>query len=210
MPSRAFNLLLRGLQVFCAFIVMALVGNMVADGKSALSKQASNSTIAMIVPANGNGTSMLGNNATTIVQVPTHYGNAAIVNFDLFVVAWAMLSLIYLVLATVNEAFVFHPAIMLGLDVLNCFWFFIGGVATAAILGVHSCDNQDYLVHNQITRGGLNMEKRCREAQTSTAFLFFGLVTFVASAAFTFLSSRGTVNMRSLGSGPSMTQLTGV
>jgi hypothetical protein len=121
---------------------MALVGNMVAEGKSASSKQSSNSTISMIVPANSNGTTMLGNNATTIVQIPTHYGNAAVVNFDLFIVAWAMLSLIYLVLATVNEAFVFHPVIMLGLDVLNTFWFFIGGVATAAILGVHSCNNQ--------------------------------------------------------------------
>jgi len=211
MPSRALSLLLRGIQLFCAFIIMALVGNMVANGRSATAEQsATNGTLTISVPASMNGSTVLGSNATITSSYKTHYGNAAIVNFDLFVVAWAMLSLIYLTLATINEAFVFHPAIMLGLDVLNTFWFFIGGVATAAILGVHSCSNQGYLRDNQITRGAVNMEQRCHEAQASTAFMFFGLFAFLASAAFTFLSSRGSVNLRSISSGPSMSQVSGV
>jgi hypothetical protein len=65
----------------------------------------------------------------------------AIVNFDLFVAVFAMLSLVYLIIATLNESFIFHPAIMLGLDLANTIWTFIGAVATAAILGNHSCGN---------------------------------------------------------------------
>jgi len=211
MPSRALSLLLRGIQLFCAFIVMALVGNMVANGRSASAEQAaSNGTLTLTIPANTNGSTMLGSNSTLTTSYKTHYGNAPIVNFDLFIVAWAMLSLFYLILATINEAFIFHPAIMLGLDILNTFWFFIGGVATAALLGVHSCSNDNYLRSNQITRGAVNMEQRCHEAQASTAFLFFGLIAFIASAVFTFLSSRGTVNLRSISSGPSMSQVSGV
>jgi len=122
-------------------------------------------------------------------------------------VAWATLSLVYLILATINESFVFHPALMLGVDVLNVFWFFIAGVATAAILGVHSCSNQDYLVSNQITRGAVNMQQRCQEGQASTAFFFFGLFAFIGTAVFSFLSSRGSVNLRSLASNPSMSQV---
>jgi Membrane-associating domain len=121
---------------------MALLGNMVATGKSAAAMQAAtNGTLTLSVPSHSN-TTLLGSNSTATATYKSHYGNVAIVNFDLFVVAWAMLSLFYLILATVNEAFVFHPVLMLGLDVLNTFWFFIGGVATAAILGVKSCSNQ--------------------------------------------------------------------
>jgi hypothetical protein len=65
----------------------------------------------------------------------------AIINFDLFVIIFAMLSLVYLTLATAYEKFVFNPLLMFGLDLLNTFWFFCGAVANAAILGVHSCEN---------------------------------------------------------------------
>jgi len=130
MVSRALSLLLRGVQFFCAFIIMALVGNMIANGKSAAAQQAaSNGTLTLNITFSNSTT-----NTTNVLSDKTHYGNAAIINFDMFIVAWGMLSLIYLILATINEAFIFHPVIMLGLDILNTFWFFIGGVATAAIL----------------------------------------------------------------------------
>lgn len=129
-------------------------------------------------------------------------GTPAIINYDLFVSIFALLSLIYLIATTLNESFIFHRAIILGLDVLNCLWLFCAAVATAAILGVHSCSNNDYLKGNKICMGS---EKRCRESQASTAFLFFGLFAWIASTAFTFLDSRGSVNMRS---NPSMSQVT--
>jgi len=163
MVSKALNLGLRGFQAFCVFIVLALIGNMIASS----------------------------------------HGSPAIVNFDMFVAVFALLSLIYLVLATINDAFVFNPLIILGLDLLNVLWLFCGAVATGAILGVHSCDDHNYLKHNSITR---NSSKFCHEAQAADAFLFFALFAFIATTVFTALRSRGSVNMRS---NPSMSQVSG-
>jgi len=69
------------------------------------------------------------------------HGNPAIVNFDMFTAVFAMLSLLYLIPATFNDSFAFHPMLMVGLDALNALFFMIGGIATAAYLGVHSCSN---------------------------------------------------------------------
>jgi hypothetical protein len=68
-------------------------------------------------------------------------GNPSIVNYDMFAAVFAMLSLFYLIPATFNESFQFHPMLMVGLDVLNTLFYFIAGTATAAYLGVHSCGN---------------------------------------------------------------------
>jgi hypothetical protein len=73
----------------------------------------------------------------------TRGADPAIVNFDMFVAVFAMLSLIYLTAATFSENFEFHPIIMLTLDILNTLWFFCGAVATAAILGLHSCSSRN-------------------------------------------------------------------
>ncbi|KAF2675087.1 putative non-classical export protein Nce102 [Microthyrium microscopicum] len=131
-------------------------------------------------------------------------GTPAIINYDLFTAIFAMLSLIYLTAATLNESFIFHRAIMLGLDAFNLLFIFCAAVATAAILGSHSCSNGDYLKSNKITLGS---SKRCRESQASTAFLFFALAAWIASTVFTFLDSRGSVNMRSGRSNPTMSQV---
>lgn len=125
----------------------------------------------------------------------------AIINYDLFVAIFALLSLLYLIAATLNESFIFHRAIMLGVDALNVLFIFTAAVATAAILGAHSCSNKVYLRHNRITIGS---SVRCRESQAATAFLFFALAAWLASMVFTFLDSRGSVNMRS---NPSMSQV---
>jgi len=131
-------------------------------------------------------------------------GTPAIINYDLFASIFALLSLFYLIAATLNDSFVIHRAIMLGLDVLNCLWLFCAAVATAAILGVHSCTDRGYLKSNKIT---LNSEGRCRESQAATAFLFFALFAWLASTAFTFLDSRGGMNMRGARSNASMSQV---
>ena len=68
-------------------------------------------------------------------------GNTSIVNYSMFLAVFSMLSLIYLIAATVNEGFAIHPLLMLALDALNTLLFLIGGIALAAQLGVHSCGN---------------------------------------------------------------------
>jgi len=124
----------------------------------------------------------------------------AVTNFDLFVAIFAILSLIYLTAATINESFVFHPAVIIALDVLNALWMLIGGAATAAILGTRSCGNHDYLDNNKITRGS---GKRCNESKASTVFLFLGMFAFILSAVFSAIGG-GSVNMRSR---PTMSQV---
>jgi len=126
----------------------------------------------------------------------------AIINFDLFAVVFTMLSLIYLIIATINDSFVFHPVLILGLDFANTIWLFIAAVATAALLGTTSCSNGDYVKHNQITR---NSSKRCNESKASTVFLFLAFFASLVSTVFSGLSSRGRMDLRS---NPSMSQVT--
>ena len=69
---------------------------------------------------------------------------------------------------------------------------------------------QDYTERNGITNGSDDRNKRCTEAQASTAFLFFGFAAFVASAVISGLGSRGSANMRPSGiraRGPAMSQV---
>jgi len=135
-------------------------------------------------------------------------GNPSIVNYDMFVAVFGMLSLFYLIPATFNEGFQFHPALMVGLDVLNTLFFLIGGIATAAYLGVHSCGNASYTTTNKVTNGSPNTSKRCHEAQASTAFLWFGFAAFAASAVLSALQSRGSGGRFTRG-GPAMSQVSG-
>ena len=67
-------------------------------------------------------------------------GNPSIVNYTMFVAVFGMLSLLYLIGATIVEA-LFWPVVVLALDALNTIFFLVGGIALAADLGVHSCGN---------------------------------------------------------------------
>ena len=49
-----------------------------------------------------------------------------------------------------------------------------------------------YTSTNSITNGGWNPEKRCREAQAITAFLWFGFAAFLGSLIITAFNMRKT------------------
>lgn len=135
-------------------------------------------------------------------------GNSAMVNYDIFVAIFGMLSLLYLLPVAVMDSF--HvPMIVIALDALNVIFWFCAAVATAAYLGVHSCSSRAYTTTNHITNGSPNTEKRCREAQASTAFFFFGWAAWVASLVISLMSGRGNINMRGglRRGGPSMSQV---
>ena len=70
-----------------------------------------------------------------------HNHNPSVVNYVMFVAVFGILSLIYLIAATFNEAFAINPLFVLIADALNALFFLIGGIALAAKLGVHSCGN---------------------------------------------------------------------
>ena len=155
-------------------------------------------------------------------------GNPSIVNYVMFVAVFSMLSLLYLIPATISEGFQFHSMLPVGIDALNVLFTFIGGVALAAYLGANNCSDsvsasllqlprrhpdplQNYTKSNLVTAGSDDNMKRCREAQASTAFLWFAFATFTASLGFGFLNrGSSSVNMRVGGGGirrgPSMTQ----
>jgi len=141
-------------------------------------------------------------------MIATAYaGNSAMVNFDIFVSIFGMLSLLYLLPTAIMGSFNI-PMVNIGLDALNVLFWFCGAVATAAYLGVHSCSNSAYTTTNHITNGSHDTHKRCREAQASTAFMWFGWAAFVASLAFSVMNGRGNVNMRGgIRGAPSMSQV---
>ena len=60
----------------------------------------------------------------------------------MFVAVFGMLSLIYLIAATISETFAINPIFMVIADALNLLFFLIGGIALAAKLDVHSCGNK--------------------------------------------------------------------
>jgi hypothetical protein len=69
-------------------------------------------------------------------------GNPATVNYSMFVSAFSMFSLFYLVPASFNSDWALHPIIMVVVDALNCVFFFCAAIALAAKLTCHSCNNQ--------------------------------------------------------------------
>ncbi|EMC92525.1 hypothetical protein BAUCODRAFT_78396, partial [Baudoinia panamericana UAMH 10762] len=128
-----------------------------------------------------------------------------VINYDLFVSIFGMLTLLYLIPATVMDKVAFHPIIPLVLDVLNVIFWFCGAVATSAELKARSCTNYDYLFNNRITQGST---MRCREAQASTAFLWFGFASFLVSTVLSGLASRGGASVRpGIRRGPAMSQV---
>lgn len=68
-------------------------------------------------------------------------GNPSLINYDMFIAVFGMLSLIYLILSAVNDSFAGHAGIPLIIDVLNVLFLFCGAVAMAAELDVHNCSN---------------------------------------------------------------------
>lgn len=65
----------------------------------------------------------------------------SIINYDMFVAVIGMLSLFYLIPAAIKDSLQFGGMVPLILDLANTLFWFCGAVATAAKLGVHSCDS---------------------------------------------------------------------
>lgn len=126
----------------------------------------------------------------------------------MFCAIFAMLSLFFLIPASINEAWGLHPLLPLVLDALNVLFWFCGAIALAAEMGAHSCNNGDYLNSNYITNNSGDKTKRCREGQASDAFLWFGFVAFLVSTVLSGLQSRGGGSPRGgIRRGPAMSQV---
>lgn len=110
--------------------------------------------------------------AAALVANQPSGGSPSQINYAVFVGVITILTWFYTVAAsTFNPEGLGSPIIIIILDSLNCLFTFAGGIALAVALRVHSCGNVEYLVTNGITAGS---SQRCHEAQTLTAFLWFG------------------------------------
>jgi len=69
-------------------------------------------------------------------------GNPSIVNYLIFLTAFAFLSLFYLIPATLNEKWSIHPLLMVMVDALNMILWLCGAIALPAYLHAHSCSNR--------------------------------------------------------------------
>jgi predicted transporter len=68
-------------------------------------------------------------------------GNHSSINFTMFVALFSMLSLFYLIAATVRESLAKPPMLPPLLDLVNTLLFLIAAIVLSAKLGVHSCGN---------------------------------------------------------------------
>lgn len=118
--------------------------------------------------------------------------SAAAVNFSMFVTVLGWLVTIYgLAVAFVESLAI--PIVVMATDALVVLFTFIDAVVLAAMLGVPNCGREDN-------------EKKCRELQASTVFMWFLFGTFAASLAFALLGyRRGGGSVRS--GGPHMAQV---
>jgi len=130
----------------------------------------------------------------------------SIINYTMFCAVWAMLTLFYLIPASVKDSFQIHSALPLALDVLNTIFWFCAAVAFAAKLGVHSCSDLPYLLSNEVTSSAPDRMKQCREGQAVTAFLWFGFAAFAISTVLSGLGMGGGVSRRST-RGPQMSKV---
>lgn len=145
-------------------------------------------------------------------MVAVAHGAHSIINYSVFVGIIGMLSLFYLIPATIKESLAVSPIFVLIVDLINVLFWFCGAVALAAELGVHSCSNEVSRFSRRLkllkstliclksyrNQNGIiddvnkpNRSNRCTEAQALCAFLFFGFFAFLVSAVFSGLNMGG-------------------
>ncbi|KAH0442744.1 non-classical export protein [Colletotrichum kahawae] len=132
----------------------------------------------------------------------------AAINFTMFVAVVCWLAALY-GLATSFITGIAIPLVMLALDGAALLFTFIASIVLSAKLRVVNCGTLDSRDHpsDYIVWGSGDDEKRCREIQASTVFMWFLFASFCAGAFFTFMDFRrgGGGSIRS--SRPSMAQV---
>ena len=151
-------------------------------------------------------TALIGNVIATNVNAAS--SAQAAVNFSMFVVVLSWLAALYGLITAYVET-ISMAIVLLALDAAATLFTFIAAVVLAAKLRAVNCGN--YLDPNDlggdwIGFGSLDNQKRCRELQASTAFMWFLFACFVGTLFFTAVGWRrgGGGSVRS--SAPTMSQ----
>lgn len=136
-------------------------------------------------------TALMGNNIAR-----AYHGTASIINYSLFVGVWWLFTLLYFLPTAFIDKFSI-PIVDMTLDALSVIFGFCAAVALPSYIGAHSCSNSAYTHSNHVLNSSANTEQNCRQAQATTAFLWFGWAAFVASLLFNFMNGRASgANLR--------------
>ncbi|KID76372.1 uncharacterized protein G6M90_00g075550 [Metarhizium brunneum] len=150
-------------------------------------------------------TALIGN-----VIASNNNGQMATINFTMFVAALSWVANLYGVAAAIISS-LSMVIVLLVLDGLATLFTFINAIVLAAKLGAPNCGNlrNASLSSSWIGWGSSDNEKRCREIQASTAFMWFLWACFCVSLFFTVREARGGGGLRgSVRSGrPNMSQV---
>jgi hypothetical protein len=159
--SKITSCIIRGTQTLFAAVIIALIGNMI-----------SNSGYNMIEPIGGYSSDR---------NHPSG-GNPAEVNYAMFLGVWTLLSMALFVPLTLSpkseERYLIATT---ALDGLTALFYMCDAIALAAAMGIHNCNNQDYILQNQITNNAMNRGMRCREAQAAATFIWLNFLLFVST-----------------------------
>lgn len=128
----------------------------------------------------------------------------AAINFSMFVIVLGWLTSVYGILSDVIPR-VAYPVALLALDVASTLFSLICGIVLAAKLKAVNCADTAGQPGDWIAYGSANDEKRCRQVQASTAFMWFMFAGFTASLVLSLMSfRRGGGSVRT---GPTMSQI---
>ncbi|RFU72481.1 non-classical secretion pathway, nce2 component [Trichoderma arundinaceum] len=131
-------------------------------------------------------TALIGN-----VIASNNDGHMVTINFAMFVAALSWVALLYGLFAIFVESIALPTALLL-LDGLATLFTFICAIVLAAKLRAPNCGNipNDDLPSGWIGFGSNSDEKRCREIQASTAFMWFLWACFCLLLFITFRDAR--------------------
>ncbi|OAQ61965.1 non-classical secretion pathway, nce2 component [Pochonia chlamydosporia 170] len=148
-------------------------------------------------------TALIGNVIASNVNGPM-----ATINFTMFVAALSWVALLYGIASAIISS-LSVAIVLLALDGLAVLFTFIDGIVLAAKLRAPNCGNLRHadLPDNWIGFGSGDTEKRCREIQASTAFMWFLWACFCVALFFTVKEARGGFGGSMRSGRPNMSQV---
>jgi hypothetical protein len=111
-------------------------------------------------------------------------------NYTMFVAAWSWVAGLYGLAASVFSALAIS-FVLLPLDILAALFTFIDAILLSAKIGTPDCSDIAPYGRSWIAFGSHNDEKRCREIQASTVFMWFLWVSFMGCLFFSFKEASG-------------------
>lgn len=128
------------------------------------------------------------------------------INYAMFTAAWAWVAGLWGLFAAFIGAMAI-PLVLIFLDALAVLFTLVAAILLAAKIGTPNCGHIEGYGRKWIAFGSHSNEKRCREIQASTVFLWFLWATFCVLLFFSFREGRGGFGGFRRSSKPTMSQV---